>query len=69
MDYIEDRSKRLPHDYHAAGNGGNRFATILLYMSDIKEGAGGETVFTEAWPVGQLESERVVRNIVENRRS
>ena len=39
--------------------GSNRFATILLYMSDLNEGDGGETVFTHAWPVGQPEEERV----------
>ena len=29
--------------------GGNRFATILLYMTDIPENAGGQTVFSEAY--------------------
>mmetsp|Transcript_21526 Transcript_21526/g.32584 ORF Transcript_21526/g.32584 Transcript_21526/m.32584 type:complete len:306 (+) Transcript_21526:712-1629(+) len=58
-DYIQDKSGRLPHDYHAAGVGGNRFATILMYMSDLEVGWGGETVFTEAWPVGQPENERI----------
>jgi hypothetical protein len=47
------------HDYDSAGTGGNRFATILLYMSDHGTGEGGETVFTEAWPVGQAEKDRV----------
>ena len=32
--------------------------TVLLYMTDIPEGAGGETVFSEAWPAGLPESER-----------
>ncbi|KAL3809682.1 hypothetical protein ACHAXA_004233 [Cyclostephanos tholiformis] len=32
--------------------GTNRFATILLYMTDMKEGDGGETVFTEGYPPG-----------------
>jgi hypothetical protein len=27
-----------------------RFATILLYFTDLGETDGGETVFTEAWP-------------------
>lgn len=42
-----DPSKDSDHDYDASGVGGNRFATILLYMSDlaIDEDAGGETVF------------------------
>ena len=26
---------------------GNRFATILLYMSDLEDKSGGETVFTK----------------------
>eukprot|EP00547_Thalassionema_nitzschioides_P008707 CAMPEP_0194222620 /NCGR_PEP_ID=MMETSP0156-20130528/33395_1 /TAXON_ID=33649 /ORGANISM="Thalassionema nitzschioides, Strain L26-B" /LENGTH=312 /DNA_ID=CAMNT_0038953489 /DNA_START=77 /DNA_END=1012 /DNA_ORIENTATION=+ len=59
MDFIQDRSARHPHNYDSAGVGGNRFATILMYMSDVEEGAGGETVFTEAWPAGQPENERV----------
>jgi prolyl 4-hydroxylase len=59
MDHIDDASGKLPHNYDSAGMGGNRFSTILLYMSDLDEAAGGETVFTEAWPVGQPENERV----------
>ncbi len=39
--------------------GSNRFATILLYMTDLNEGDGGETVFTEGWPAGQAEEDRV----------
>lgn len=46
-------------DYDSAKKGGNRFATILLYMSDLADGAGGETVFTEAWPSHLPENERV----------
>ncbi len=38
---------------------GNRFATILLYMSDLGEHDGGETVFAKAWPHGQDEKDRV----------
>lgn len=34
------------YDYRSGGRGGNRFATILMYMSDIDE--GGETVFSRA---------------------
>lgn len=52
-------TESLTEDYDSAKKGGNRFATILLYMSDLEEEAGGETVFTEAWPSHQLESERV----------
>ena len=40
----------LEHDYNSAGKGGNRFATILLYMSDMGPDDGGETVFSQAYP-------------------
>ena len=30
-------------DKNSAGNGGNRFATVLIYLNDVEE--GGETVF------------------------
>lgn len=39
--------------------GSNRFATILLYMTDLEEGDGGETVFTHGWPAGQAEEDHV----------
>jgi hypothetical protein len=58
MDYM-DLDDRLPHDYDSAHKGGNRYATILLYMTDQGEKDGGETVFTEAWPVGQPDEEHV----------
>lgn len=48
LDWIDDELDILEHDYDSSGRGGNRFATILLYMTDMEE--GGETVFTEAWP-------------------
>lgn len=48
LDFIEDRSGQLQHDYESSGTGGNRFATILLYMSDLGENDGGETVFPTA---------------------
>ena len=59
MDWIDDPSGVLPHDYNSGGMGGNRFSTILMYMSDLDEGAGGETVFTEAWPVDLHEDQRM----------
>jgi 2OG-Fe(II) oxygenase superfamily len=59
MDWIDDPSGTLPHDYDSAGRGGNRFSTILMYMSDLEADAGGETVFTEAWPVDLPEDQRV----------
>jgi prolyl 4-hydroxylase len=42
-----------PYDYDSAKRGGNRFATILLYMSDLNDEDGGETVFSEAPPIGE----------------
>jgi hypothetical protein len=59
MDYLDDASGKLPHDYDSAHKGGNRYATILLYMTDLEEGDGGETVFTKGWPVGQAEEDHV----------
>mmetsp|Transcript_8773 Transcript_8773/g.19860 ORF Transcript_8773/g.19860 Transcript_8773/m.19860 type:complete len:458 (+) Transcript_8773:895-2268(+) len=47
MDYLSDAAKE-PYDMRSEGRGGNRFATILMYMSDMEEGAGGETVFSRA---------------------
>ena len=58
MDYLDD-PKVGSFDYASAGTGGNRFATILLYMTDLGEHDGGETVFTEAWPPGVEETDRV----------
>mmetsp|Transcript_37871 Transcript_37871/g.55790 ORF Transcript_37871/g.55790 Transcript_37871/m.55790 type:complete len:631 (+) Transcript_37871:71-1963(+) len=55
MDWIDDPSGREEHNYYSDGVGTNRFATILLYMSDLPENAGGETVFIEGWPLGQPE--------------
>jgi hypothetical protein len=58
MDYMTPRKKER-FDYASGRKGGNRFATILLYMTDMEEGDGGETVFPEAWPPGQSEEEHV----------
>jgi hypothetical protein len=58
MDWIDGNDK-LEHNFESAGLGGNRFATILLYMTDLGERDGGETVFTEAWPPGQEEADHV----------
>ena len=38
------------YDFQSMGVGGNRFATILLYLSDLGEDEGGETVFPKALP-------------------
>jgi prolyl 4-hydroxylase len=58
-----------PYDYETAGKGGNRFATILLYMSDLAEDAGGETVFSEAPPFGETELRPVNEVVRELRQS
>ena len=58
MDYL-DIDKRLEHDYDSSQKGGNRFATILLYMTDLAEKDGGETVFIDAWPTGQQKEDHV----------
>ena len=42
--------------------GSNRFATILLYMSDLEKDGGGETVFSHGWPPGQAEEDHVQFN-------
>jgi hypothetical protein len=57
-DYLSDPDKRDSFDYESAKKGGNRYATVLLYMTDLPEGAGGETVFSEAWPENVPENER-----------
>ncbi|KAL7489496.1 hypothetical protein ACHAW6_015127 [Cyclotella cf. meneghiniana] len=59
LDWIDDYQKKEEHNYDSAGVGSNRFATILLYMSDMGEGDGGETVFTRGWPAEQTEKDYV----------
>ena len=59
LDWIEDPNSKEVHNYHSDKIGTNRFATILLYMSDLPEGGGGQTVFTRAWPIGQKDEEHV----------
>ena len=50
-------SSEMPVDTEHLGS--NRFATILLYMTDLQEGDGGETVFTHGWPPGLAEEDRI----------
>lgn len=59
LDWIDDHRKREEHNFDSAGVGSNRFATILLYMSDLEKGDGGETLFSHGWPVGQAEENHV----------
>ena len=63
MDYLEDKGYTQAYDYESDGRGGNRFATILLYFSDLEDNQGGETVFPRAWPVGasQLSKDEEIR--------
>ncbi|KAL3940309.1 MAG: hypothetical protein SGBAC_005136 [Bacillariaceae sp.] len=58
LDWIAD-SDQMAHDYQSAGVGGNRFATILMYMSDMGPEDGGETVFPHGWPADVPEKERL----------
>ena len=53
---------QLEHDYESAGTGGNRFATILMYMSDLGPEDGGETVFPKAWPPNVPQDQRIGQN-------
>ena len=59
LDWIEDKSGELHHDFESKGTGGNRFATILMYMSDLGPDDGGETVFPRGWPPHLDVSERI----------
>lgn len=58
MDYLDNPASES-YDYDSGGKGANRFATILLYFTDLGEHDGGETVFPRAWPPDQSEEEYV----------
>lgn len=59
LDWIDDYNKLNEHDYDSEHLGTNRFATILLYMTDLNEGDGGETVFSNGWPPNLPVNERI----------
>jgi hypothetical protein len=70
MDYMTERGTKERHDYASARKGGNRYATILLYMTDMEEGDGGETVFPNAWPPEQSDEEHVdIKQAIEDLRA
>lgn len=49
------------YDFESGGVGGNRFATILLYLSSLEENEGGETLFPHSSVRISNESEVEVR--------
>jgi prolyl 4-hydroxylase len=51
------------YDYDSHGKGGNRFATILLYMSDLPDDAGGETVFPKAPGQGEISKKDTIKEM------
>lgn len=61
LDWIDDPQEKEKHDYITNKKGTNRFATILLYMSDLDDSDGGETVFAKGWP-DQPEKDRISKN-------
>jgi hypothetical protein len=58
MDYLDNPASES-YDYDSSGKGANRFATILLYFTDMQEHEGGETVFSRAWPPHLSDDEHV----------
>lgn len=56
LDYFEVQGRPF---FNSEGLGSNRFATILLYLSDLDPQHGGETVFVAAGPMGQTREEQV----------
>ena len=54
-----DSPLNVYQNYDSAGKGGNRFATILMYMTDLGPDDGGETVFPKGWPSDVAEEDRM----------
>jgi len=66
LDWIAD-SDSFPHDYQSSGVGGNRFATILMYMSDMGPEDGGETVFPHGLPAdGRVDKKAALESLRES---
>jgi prolyl 4-hydroxylase len=64
MDWIHPNTLKWTQDHffqdlESFNQGINRYGTILLYMNDMKENDGGETVFVQAYPTGQAKKDRV----------
>lgn len=64
---VTQKSGKLTHEYESGRTGGNRFATILLYMSDLNENDGGETVFPHGEPTHVPEEDRVTKREVRHK--
>lgn len=59
LDWIDDYGKKEEHNFDSAGIGTNRFATFFLYLNDLPQDGGGETVFPHAWPANQAEEDHL----------
>ena len=40
MDWIDDPGRTNSHDFHPEGSGTNRYATVLLYMTNLADNDG-----------------------------
>ena len=60
-DYLSEQGTEN-YDYDSAGKGGNRFATILLYMTDLEDEDGGSTVFMHGFPPGTQKKDILMKH-------